>query len=180
VRSFIKQQARAYTGNGDFLQGPTLRTKKLWQQVLALKKLEQERGGVLAVEENIIAGITAFPEGYIDRQLEIIKGLQTSAPLKRALKPYGGIKTVRQALAQRGLSLNPQIEEIFTKYRKTHNQGVYDAYTRRMRSLRKAGVLTGLPDNYGRGRIIGDYRRVALFGVDRLISAKKADQHECE
>jgi formate C-acetyltransferase len=143
--------------------------------VQALLQKERENGGVLGVEEKIISQIDAFPPGYIDQKLELIKGLQTSAPLKRALKPFGGIRTVEKALMERGLTLSPEIKKIFTKYRKTHNEGVYDVYTRQMRILRKTGILTGLPDNYARGRIIGDYRRVALFGVEAILQSKQAD-----
>lgn len=180
VKQFIKEKMKSYDGDGVFLQGPTERTKNIWSQVETLLKMEQEVGGVLKVEEHIISQIDAFPPGYIDRGLEIIKGIQTTEPLKRALKPFGGIRTVEKALNERKLKLDPRIKEIFTKYRKTHNDGVYDVYTSTMRTLRRTGVLTGLPDNYARGRIIGDYRRVALYGIEALIEDKKQDLKKLE
>lgn len=173
VRDFIQKNYSPYEGDDSFLAGPTEKTKKLWNKVLDLFKKEREMGGTLDIDVKTISTIVSHGPGYIDRELETIVGLQTDAPLKRAVMPYGGIKMVKDACEAYGYTLDPQIEEIFTKYRKTHNQGVFDVYTPEMRLARKSGVITGLPDAYGRGRIIGDYRRVALYGVQRLIEDKK-------
>ncbi|SHJ34111.1 formate C-acetyltransferase [Geosporobacter subterraneus DSM 17957] len=174
VRDFIQSNYTPYEGDESFLTVPTEKTLKLWEQVLKLFEAERKKNGTLDVDATTIASIVSHGPGYIDKELETIVGLQTDAPLKRALMPYGGYKMVKDACEAYGYPVDPQIEEIFTKYRKTHNQGVFDVYTPEMKMARKTGVITGLPDAYGRGRIIGDYRRVALYGVDRLIADKKA------
>ncbi len=175
TRDFILRNITPYTGGPEFLSGPTKRTGKLWERCLALLKEEHKKGGVYKIDPDTVATITSHKPGYIDKDLEIIVGLQTDEPLKRAVNPWGGIRMARQGCEEYGYKLNPKIEEIFTKYRRTHNDGVFKAYTKEMRILRRNGVITGLPDAYGRGRIIGDYRRVALYGVDRLIRAKEMD-----
>ncbi|KXZ39378.1 formate C-acetyltransferase [Alkalithermobacter thermoalcaliphilus JW-YL-7 = DSM 7308] len=172
VRDFILSNYTEYTGDDSFLCGPTDNTKKLWDNVSNLMKKEVSNGGTLDVDTKIISGITSHKPGYIDKDLEKIVGLQTDAPLKRAIMPFGGIRMVETSCEAYGYDLDPSISEIFTKYRKTHNEGVFDVYTPEMRAARKSGIITGLPDAYGRGRIIGDYRRVALYGVDRLIEDK--------
>ncbi|MCC0668658.1 formate C-acetyltransferase [Clostridioides sp. ZZV14-6153] len=172
VREFIQLNYSPYEGNDSFLAGATENTKKLWDKAMVLFKKERENGGTLDVDTKTISGIAAYAPGYLDKVLETIVGLQTDAPLKRAVMPYGGIKMVENSCDAFGYELDPEIKEIFTKYRKTHNQGVFDAYTPEMRAARKSGIITGLPDAYGRGRIIGDYRRVALYGVDALIEDK--------
>ncbi len=173
VRDFIVSHYTPYDGDGSFLAGPTQRTKKLWDKLSKL--LEQERnapGRVLDADTGIISTITAHDAGYIDKDLEQIVGLQTDKPLKRAIMPYGGLRTVEQSLEEHGYHLDPEVKKIF-QYRKTHNESVFDVYTPEIRAARSSKLLTGLPDAYGRGRIIGDYRRVALYGVDRLIEQKK-------
>lgn len=179
VRDFIQKNYTPYEGNAEFLTAPTEKTQQLWQKVLELMKQEREKG-VLDVDTKVPTSITAHAAGYIDRDLEQIVGLQTDRPLKRAIMPYGGIRVVKAGLEAYGYQLDRQTEEIFTKYRKTHNDGVFDVYTRSMRLARRSGIITGLPDAYGRGRIIGDYRRVALYGVDRLIDDKKTQQESLE
>ncbi|GBO55595.1 pyruvate formate-lyase [Pseudanabaena sp. lw0831] len=179
VRDFIQKNYSPYEGNAEFLIAATSRTEQLWQKVLELMKLEREKG-VLDVDTKLPTSITAHDAGYIDRELEQIVGLQTDKPLKRAIMPYGGIRVVKAGLEAYGYQLDPQTEETFTKYRKTHNDGVFDAYTSEMRKARKSGIITGLPDAYGRGRIIGDYRRVPLYGVDRLIDDKKTQKESLE
>lgn len=176
VRDFIQSNYTSYDGDGSFLSGPTERTSAMWAKVLDLYAAEREKG-VLGVDPSVPASLTAFGAGYIDKDNERIVGLQTDAPLKRAIFPNGGIRMVDAALEAYGVEPDPDITRIFTDYRKTHNQGVFDAYTTEIRSARRSGVVTGLPDAYGRGRIIGDYRRVALYGVDALI-ADKNDQLE--
>ena len=176
VRDFIQRHYTPYEGDGSFLAGPTERTSALWAKVLDLYTTERKKG-VLDVDPSIPSGLTAFGPGYIDRANEKIVGLQTDAPLKRAIFPNGGIRMVESGLEAYGYSPDPQIGRIYSDYRKTHNQGVFDAYTTEIRNARRSGVVTGLPDSYGRGRIIGDYRRVALYGVDRLIDDKQ-DQLE--
>lgn len=176
VRDFIQHNYKPYEGDGAFLQGPTDATKKLWQEVLKLSEAERKAGGVLKADTKVVSTLTSHPAGYIDKELEKIVGLQTDEPFKRGLQPFGGIKMSEQALNMYGYELDPQIKYIFTHYRKTHNDGVYDAYTPEMRRARTAHILTGLPDTYGRGRIVGDYRRVALYGVDYLIEHKKRDK----
>lgn len=176
VRDFIQHNYTPYTGDGAFLEGPTEATKKLWKEILELSAKEREAGGVLKADTSVVSTITSHPAGYIDKELEKIVGLQTDEPFKRALQPFGGIKMSEQALNMYGYELDPQLKYIFTHYRKTHNDGVYDAYTPEMRRARTAHILTGLPDTYGRGRIVGDYRRVALYGVDYLIQHKMHDK----
>jgi len=179
VRDFIQRNYTPYTGDASFLVGASDRTQKLWAKVRDLMALEREKG-VLDADTSTPSGITAHAPGYIDRDLEQIVGLQTDKPLKRAIMPFGGIRVVETSLKAYGYELDPRTKEIFTKYRKTHNDGVFDAYTPEMRRCRKSGIITGLPDAYGRGRIIGDYRRVALYGVDRLIADKQAQQASLE
>ncbi|HHW40316.1 MAG TPA: formate C-acetyltransferase [Syntrophomonadaceae bacterium] len=175
VRDFILSNFTPYTGDASFLTGPTERTQKLWERCRELLAEEQRRGGVYKIDTHTVSTITAFRPGYIDRDMEIIVGLQTDEPLKRAVNPFGGIRMAIKACRQYGEELDPEIVKIFTKYRATHNEGVFRVYTREMRRLRHFGIITGLPDAYGRGRIMGDYRRVPLYGVDRLIAAKEAD-----
>lgn len=180
VNSFIGRNLTPYEGDEQFLAPPTENTLELWKQVSQLLKEERERGGVHDVDVNTVSTITSHAPGYIDQDKETIVGLQTDAPLKRAVQPFGGIRMVVDACNAYGYQLNPELERIFTDLRKTHNQGVFDAYTTEMRAARKAGIITGLPDAYGRGRIIGDYRRVALYGVDRLIQGKKEELLQLE
>ena len=176
VRDFIQKNYTPYDGDSSFLAGPTEATTKLWQECCDLFKKERENGGVLDMDTKIVSTITSHKAGYIDKSLETIVGLQTDKPLKRSLQPFGGIRMAETSCKSYGYEVDPEITEIFTKYRKTHNQGVFDCYTPEMRKARHAAILTGLPDAYGRGRIIGDYRRVALYGIDRLIEDKK-EQH---
>ena len=173
VRNFIKNNYTPYDGDESFLAGPTEATKQLWAQVSELSRQEREAGGVLDMDTKIISTITSHGAGYLNKDLEQIVGLQTDKPFKRALQPFGGIRMAQQACKEYGYEVDPEVVEIFTKYRKTHNQGVFDAYTPEMRLARHSAILTGLPDAYGRGRIIGDYRRIALYGVDILIMDKK-------
>lgn len=176
VRDFIQRNYTPYDGDSSFLAEPTEATKKLWKECCDLFEKERKNGGVLDMDTKIISTITSHGAGYIDKHLEKIVGLQTDKPLKRALQPFGGIRMAETAYKSYGYEVDPKVEEIFTKYRKTHNQGVFDVYTPEMRAARHAGILTGLPDAYGRGRIIGDYRRIALYGIDRLIE-DKVEQH---
>ena len=173
VRDFIMNNYTPYDGDDSFLQGPTADTTALWQQVLELSKKEREAGGVLDMDTKVVSTILSHGPGYLDKDKETIVGFQTDKPFKRALMPYGGIRMAKQACEDNGYHLDPEIEEFFTTHRKTHNAGVFDAYTPEMRACRNSHVITGLPDAYGRGRIIGDYRRVALYGVDRLIEDKE-------
>ncbi len=173
VRDFIKKNYTLYEGDESFLAEPTEATKKLWEQVMELSRQEREAGGVLDMDTKVVSTITSHGAGYLNKDLEKIVGLQTDKPFKRALQPFGGIRMAQKACEQYGYEVDPEIVKIFTKYRKTHNQGVFDAYTPEMRLARKSAIITGLPDAYGRGRIIGDYRRVALYGVDILIADKK-------
>lgn len=175
VRDFIVNNYIPYDGTEEFLAGPSIRTKKLWEKCKKLLNDEYQKGGVLNIDTETVSSITSHAPGYIDEENEVIKGLQTDEPLKRAVIPYGGIRMARQACEKYGYKLSPEIENIFENYRKTHNDGVFSAYTPEMRKARHSGVITGLPDAYGRGRIIGDYRRVALYGVDILIEEKKKD-----
>jgi formate C-acetyltransferase len=174
VSQFIEDNVNSYNGDEKFLQGPTKRTTAVWSKIQELMK-EEHRKGILDVDPSVPSTITSFGPGYIDKDLEIIVGLQTDKPLKRAIKPLGGVNMVKNALQAFGYAMDPEVEKVFTKVRKTHNSGVFDAYTEEMKKARKSGILTGLPDGYGRGRIIGDYRRVALYGVDYLIEQKKND-----
>ncbi len=180
VRDFIQKNYTPYEGDSSFLKGPTLETKLLWNKILELSKNEREAGGVLNADTDIVSSITSHQAGYIDKELEKIVGLQTDEPFKRALQPYGGIKMSVQACQMYGYQVSDRVKEIFTKFRKTHNDGVYDVYTDEMRRARKAHILTGLPDSYGRGRIVGDYRRVPLYGVDYLIAEKKKDKDKID
>ncbi|MBS6445531.1 MAG: formate C-acetyltransferase [Ruminococcus sp.] len=173
VRDFILKNFTPYDGDESFLEGPTDATNKLWEQVMDLSKKEREAGGVLDMDTKVVSTITSHGAGYLNKDLEQIVGFQTDKPFKRSLQPFGGIKMAQNACKTNGYEVDPEIVDIFTKYRKTHNQGVFDVYTPEMRKARHNAILTGLPDAYGRGRIIGDYRRVALYGVDRLIEDKK-------
>ena len=173
VRSFIKHNYTPYDGDESFLAGPTKDTLALWDQVMELTRQEREAGGVLDMDTKVISTITSHKAGYLDQSKEKIVGFQTDKPFKRALMPYGGVRMAEKACADNGYTLDPGVKEFFTTHRKTHNSGVFDAYTPEMRACRSAHIITGLPDAYGRGRIIGDYRRVALYGVDRLITDKK-------
>ncbi len=175
VRDFIVNNYIPYDGTEEFLAGPSNRTKKLWEKCKKLLNDEYNKGGVLNIDTQTVSSITSHAPGYIDEENEVIKGLQTDEPLKRAVIPYGGIRMAKQACEKYGYKLSPEIENIFENYRKTHNDGVFSVYTPEMRKARHSGVITGLPDAYGRGRIIGDYRRVALYGVDILIEEKKKD-----
>jgi len=175
VRDFVSLNIQPYDGDSSFLCGPSDTTKKLWNICLGAIKEERANNGVRAIDHEIISTVTSHPAGYIDRESEIIVGLQTDELLKRAMKPYGGIAVVEKACQEHGVQVAPHVKEIFTKYAKTHNDGVFDVYTPEIRTFRSLGILTGLPDNYARGRIIGDYRRLALYGTERLIEAKKAD-----
>ncbi|MEM9907923.1 MAG: formate C-acetyltransferase, partial [Cyanobacteria bacterium P01_D01_bin.44] len=172
VRDFIQRNYSPYSGNGEFLARISDRTRQLWEKVTVLMQLERERG-ILEADDQLPTGITAHAPGYVDPTLEKVVGLQTDKPLKRAIMPLGGIRVVKKSLEAYGYQLDPQTLEIFTKYRKTHNDGVFDAYTEEMRRARHSGIITGLPDSYGRGRIIGDYRRVALYGCDRILRDKQ-------
>lgn len=180
VRNFIQKNYTLYEGDESFLKGPTEKTQKVWGKCTELLQKEMKKGGVLDVETDRISGINNFEPGYIDRENEVIVGLQTDAPLKRMVNLYGGMRMAEQSLQQYGYKLNPEIERHFSEYRKTHNEGVFDAYPQRVRTARHAGLLTGLPDAYGRGRIIGDYRRMALYGIDFLISEKEKDLDELD
>ena len=182
VRDFIQENYTPYEGDESFLEGPTEATDKLWGRLQELQKEERAKGGVLDMETEVVTGITAYGPGYIDeslKDLEQIVGLQTDKPLKRAFMPYGGIKMAVQAAETYGYNVSDKLKEIFTKYHKTHNTAVFDAYTPEMMKVRHAKILTGLPDTYGRGRIVGDYRRVALYGLDYLIEEKKKDKANC-
>ena len=180
VRDFIQRNYTPYEGDSSFLAPPTEATKKLWDIVLDLSKKEREAGGVLDADTKIVSTLTSHAAGYLDKDLEKIVGLQTDKPFKRSLQPFGGIRMSEEALNMYGYTLDPEVKEIFTKYRKTHNDGVYDAYTPEMRAARSAHILTGLPDTYGRGRIVGDYRRVALYGIDFLLEKKHYDMKRYE
>ena len=182
VRDFIQNNYKPYDGDESFLEGPTEATNKLWGRLQELQKEERAKGGVLDMETEVVAGLTAYGPGYIDesmKDLEQIVGLQTDKPLKRAFMPYGGIKMAEESCKNYGYEPNPELHKIFTEYHKTHNQGVFDAYTPEMRQARHSHIITGLPDTYGRGRIVGDYRRVALYGIDFLMEEKKKDHANC-
>ena len=182
VRDFIQKNYTPYEGDESFLADPTEATNKLWGRLQELQKEEREKGGVLDEETEVVSSLTAYGPGYIDesmKDLEQVVGLQTDKPLKRAFMPYGGIKMAEEACEMYGYHPNPQLHKIFTEYHKTHNQAVFDAYTPEMRAARHSHIVTGLPDTYGRGRIVGDYRRVALYGIDQLIAWKQEDQENC-
>ena len=173
VRDFIQKNYTPYDGDDSFLAGPTQATKDLWAQVMDLSAKEREAGGVLDMDTKVVSTITSHGPGYLDQDKEKIVGFQTDKPFKRSLQPYGGIRMAEKACADNGYTIDPEIKEFFTVHRKTHNAGVFDAYTPEMRACRSNHIITGLPDAYGRGRIIGDYRRVALYGIDRLIENKE-------
>ncbi len=173
VRDFIQKNYTVYEGDESFLEGPTENTKDLWAQVMELSAQEAKAGGVLDMDTKTISTLTSHGPGYLDKEKETIVGFQTDKPFKRSLQPYGGIRMAVKACQDNGYEVDPEVVEFFTKHRKTHNQGVFDAYTPEMRACRSSHIITGLPDAYGRGRIIGDYRRVALYGVDRLIEDKQ-------
>ena len=182
VRQFIQDNYTPYDGDESFLEGPTEATDRLWGKLQELQKEERKRGGVLECETEVVTGLTAYGPGYIDesmKDLEKIIGLQTDKPLKRAFMPYGGIKMAEEAAETYGYKVNPKFHKIFNEYHKTHNQAVFDAYTPEMRAARHSHIITGLPDTYGRGRIVGDYRRVALYGIDFLIAKKQEDFANC-
>lgn len=176
VRDFIQRNYTPYEGDGAFLAPATEATKKLWEIVMEYSKKERERGGVYDADTSIVSTVASHKAGYFDKSLEKIVGLQTDMPFKRSLQPFGGIRMAEEALEMYGYHIDPEVKYIFTHYRKTHNDGVYDAYTPEMRRARSAHILTGLPDTYGRGRIVGDYRRVALYGVDYLIQKREEDK----
>ena len=173
VRDFIQRNYNPYEGDDTFLAGPTERTTNLWNQVLKLYVEEREKGGMIDADTKIATHITAHAPGYIDKELETIVGLPTDQPLKRAMFPYGGLRTAKMALQEYGYEMDPETEEFFHLHRKTHNDGVFDVYTPEMRAARSAHLITGLPDAYSRGRIIGDYLLIALYGIDYLIEDKK-------
>ena len=173
LRDFIQKNFTPYDGDDSFLAGPTEATTKLWEQVMELSKKEREAGGVLDMDTKIVSTITSHGPGYLNKDLEKIVGFQTDKPFKRSLQPFGGIRMAMNACEQNGYTVDPEVVKIFTEYRKTHNQGVFDAYTPEMKLARHAAIITGLPDADGRGRIIGDYRRVALYGIDYLVEDKK-------
>ena len=182
VRDFVQNNYKPYDGDESFLEGPTEATNKLWGRLQELQKEERAKGGVLDMETKVVAGLTAYGPGYIDesmKELEQVVGLQTDKPLKRAFMPYGGIKMAEESCKNYGYEPDPELHKIFTEYHKTHNQGVFDAYTPEMRKARHSHIITGLPDTYGRGRIVGDYRRVALYGIDFLMEEKKKDRANC-
>ena len=182
VRDFVQNNYKPYDGDESFLEGPTEATNKLWGRLQELQKEERAKGGVLDMETKVVAGLTAYGPGYIDesmKELEQVVGLQTDKPLKRAFMPYGGIKMAEEACKNYGYEPDPELHKIFTEYHKTHNQGVFDAYTPEIRKARHSHIITGLPDTYGRGRIVGDYRRVALYGIDFLMEEKKKDHANC-
>ena len=172
VRDFIQENYTPYEEDGSFLAEATQDTKDLWDQVMVLTRKEAEAGGVLDMDTKIVSRINSHGPGYLDKSKEKIVGLQTDKPFKRALQPYGGIRMAEKACKDNGYTVDPEISEFFTTHRKTHNAGVFDVYTPEMRACRSNHIITGLPDAYGRGRIIGDYRRIALYGVDRLIEDK--------
>ena len=176
VRNFIQLNYTPYEGDSSFLKGPTSKTQKLWNEVLDLYKQEHDsKGGVLDIDTKTISTITAHDAGYIDKDLEDIVGLQTDKPLRRAIMPFGGIRIVEKACEAYDRKVDSEVENIFHNYRKTHNDGVFSVYTPDIRAARSSHLITGLPDGYGRGRIIGDYRRVALYGIDSLIEEKKKE-----
>ena len=175
VKEFILNNYTEYTGDETFLCGPTNRTRALWEKCQNILKQEKENGGVLDIDTTTFSGINNFTPGYIDESNELIIGLQTDSPLKRIINPYGGMRMVEASLNAYNYQLPEDMKNYFQEFRKTHNQGVFDAYTPEMRLARHTGLLTGLPDAYGRGRIIGDYRRVALYGINYLIEEKKKD-----
>ena len=182
TRDFIQNNYKPYDGDESFLAEPTEATNKLWGRLQELQAEERAKGGVLDMETEVVSGLTAYGPGYIDesmKDLETVVGLQTDKPLKRAFMPYGGIRMAEQACETYGYTPSPELHKIFTEYHKTHNQGVFDVYTPEIMKARHNKIITGLPDTYGRGRIVGDYRRVALYGIDALIEWKKEDFANC-
>jgi len=179
VRDFITRNVKPYAGDEKFLKGPSTRTKAVWAKLQPFFEQERKKG-VLAVDVHTPSTLLAHRAGYIDKDNEIIVGLQTDEPFKRAIFPYGGLRMVEAGLKAAGLEADPQVHQTFTKYRKTHNDGVFDAYTPEIMKCRKSGIITGLPDAYGRGRIIGDYRRVALYGVNRLLEIKHTERAQID
>ena len=182
TRDFIQKNYVPYDGDESFLADPTDATDKLWGELQKLQKEERAKGGVLDMETEVVTGLTAYGPGYINedmKDLEQVVGLQTDKPLKRAFMPYGGIKMAQQACTTYGYTPNPKFDKIFNEYHKTHNAAVFDAYTPEMKVARHSHIVTGLPDTYGRGRIVGDYRRVALYGIDYLIEQKEYDKANC-
>lgn len=177
VRDFIVSNYTPYDGDDTFLTPPSQRTEQLWNQTKELLQQERDAGGVLDIDVKTISTVSSHDAGYINKDLELIVGLQTDAPLKRAIMPFGGVRVVQKSLQAYGREMDPEVANVF-KYRKTHNDGVFDAYTDDIRAARHSGIITGLPDAYGRGRIIGDYRRVALYGLDYLIEKKKEAKKE--
>ena len=178
VRDFIQLNYTPYDGDESFLSGPTDATNTLWGKLKELQKAERAKGGVLDMETEVVSSLTAYGPGYIDpatKDLEKVVGLQTDKPLKRAFMPYGGIKMAQEAAETYGYHINDKYDKIFNEYHKTHNQGVFDVYTPEMKLARHSHIVTGLPDSYGRGRIVGDYRRIALYGIDFLIEKKQED-----
>lgn len=176
VRDFIQKNYTPYLGDESFLCPATEKSAKLWQKILLLSQEERQKGGVLDADTKIISKVDSHEAGYIDKDLEVIVGLQTDKPFKRSLQPFGGIRVAEQALNEYGYEIDDDVRTIFKRYCKTHNQAVFDVYTPEMRRCRKAHILTGLPDSYGRGRIIGDYRRLPLYGADYLIAQKEKDK----
>ena len=179
VRDFIQNNYTPYDGDESFLEGPTKNTTALWAQVMELSKQEREAGGVLNMDTKKVSMINSHEPGYLDKDKETIVGLQTDEPFKRPLHPFGGIRMAEKACADHGYEVDPELKDFFTYYRKTHNAGCFDAYTTEMRACRSSHIITGLPDAYGRGRIIGDYRRIALYGIDTLIEDKLRQKHTC-
>ncbi len=182
TRDFIQKNYKPYDGDESFLEGPTEATDKLWGILKELQKEERAKGGVLDMETEVVSTLTAHGPGYISEEyknLEKVVGLQTDKPLKRAFMPFGGIKMAEEACTTYGYTPNPKFHKIFTEYHKTHNQGVFDAYSPEIRKARHNKIITGLPDTYGRGRIVGDYRRVALYGIDYLMEQKMNDYNNC-
>src|SRR5690349_13023086 len=179
VRDFISSNVTRYTGDKSFLVGPTARTSAVWEKLQPYFR-EEAKKGVLDADPKTPSSLTSHGPGYIDRENEVIVGLQTDKPFRRAIMPVGGFRMVETGLKSIGREVAPAVRETFTKYRKTHNEGVFDLYTPQIRACRSSHIITGLPDAYGRGRIIGDYRRVALYGVDKLIAAKKAERAELD
>ena len=180
VNDFISRNITPYHGDESFLTGPTEATNELWKIIQELSKQERENGGVLDVDVHTVSTIVSHKPGYLNKDLEKVVGLQTDEPFKRSIQPFGGIRMMQDACKAYGFELPEEIVRIFTDIRKTHNQGVFDAYTPEMRNARRAGIITGLPDAYGRGRIIGDYRRAALYGIDYLIAEKQRDATQLE
>ena len=176
VRDFIQKNYHPYDGDEAFLAGPTQNTKDLWEQVLDLQRQEREAGGVLDMDTKVVSTIVSHGPGYLNKDKETIVGFQTDKPFKRSLQPYGGIRMAEKACSDNGYEVDPEISEFFSIHRKTHNAGCFDAYNADMRACRSSHIITGLPDAYGRGRIIGDYRRVALYGIDKLIEFKMKDK----